>query len=87
MRINRKLLTSNWDELEVMNLDDSYNILIDRIIDAMDTFAPETIKNLNKKNIPQNCWMTNELMTSLEKKNKLFKKVKGRDRKVDIIFE
>ena len=43
----------------------------------MDIVSPEKIKKINKNNYPKNEWMTTGLLTSLRKKNILYKKCKS----------
>ena len=68
-KIKRNLLAIDWDDIDEMSIDESYDLLINNTTKALDLCTPEKTKIVDKRNTPLNLIKT--------KQNKLFRKCKG----------
>ena len=77
MKIKQNLTGVNID---VDNIDEKYEQLINIIKTEIDRAAPEKLKNVNRRFVPQNEWMTREILCKRRRLQNLTTKVrKGRD--------
>ena len=74
LRINQRLLFTDWSLMHDMNINDSMTFLHDRITDTLDTFAPKEFKKVNYKQVFREPWMTVKLCKYNQKCRKLCKK-------------
>lgn len=78
--IKQSLLVTNWETLNVLNANDSYNEFKNILNINLNRFAPESIKIINNNKIIKEEWMTPGLIKSAKNANKLFKKTIGKPR-------
>ena len=71
-KINSDLLR-NWEqELEGKNVEESFNIFHDILIQTIDKYAPETEKRISAKKLIKDPWITKGLITSMNRQRKLY---------------
>ena len=80
--ISAKLDENDWNVLNTMDVDTGYDYLISKITESLNEYSPEIKKTINNKFLlsPANPWMTNGLITSMKRKNKLYRKAKGKSK-------
>ena len=85
LRIRNKLSYVNWNYLHALGVDDALNEFEKKILQVIDSVAPETIKTISNKNVIKEPWMTLGLLTSSKKSNTLFRECVGKQK--DIKYE
>jgi hypothetical protein len=79
--INESLSEINWEVLETLNTDDSYNKFEETLSAILDYHAPEKITRVKHTHILTEPWMTKGILTSSKRIYKLYtkciKKTKG----------
>lgn len=76
--IQKDLLNKDWSGLETGQLDAAYDTFINEVNKSIDQFAPVKKIVVPRKFIKQEPWVTNGILTSARKKDKLFKKCKNK---------
>ena len=77
--INEELQGYNWEEiLEKRGVDDSFNILHERLIRSMDKHMPLKTKKLTKKDFNKEPWISKGIENCIKKQKQLYKKSIGK---------
>jgi hypothetical protein len=84
--IKTTLNNVNWEVLKDENANEAYNNFENILINAIDKYAPETIKKIKYCNIIREPWMTTGLLTSGKKLNRLFNDCANKN-KNDITYQ
>jgi hypothetical protein len=83
-RIKNELLVTDWNTLYSSDVDKAYDTFENKLLNIINTIAPERIQVINKKHVLQEPWMTIGLLTSSNKMNKLYKESIGKDKNDNI---
>lgn len=81
-KLNELLKIGNWSELFNTNVNDCYDIFMDKIVNAINSVT--ILKKSNAKNNQLKEWMTFGLLRSLRRKNALSLKVKKHPNNVNL---
>ena len=73
MKINENLLFTDWNEIYVMNVDESYEFLINKILKYLDKHAPMKQIKIGKKSAFIEPWITVRILKYNTKCKRLFK--------------
>lgn len=76
--INNEMMQINWDILNQLSVNDSYNVFINKMYEVLDKFAPEKNIKIPHKRIIKEDWMTTGLIKSCITRDKLYKKSLGK---------
>jgi hypothetical protein len=80
-RIIRFLDSIDWiNILKDLNVNDASNYFIEKITDALDTFAPEKTIKIKPENIIRQPWMTPGLLALSRTKDKMYRKCIGKSK-------
>jgi exonuclease III len=76
--INNELNLTNWDFTLNAEADEAYNKFINRVMEVIDTHAPEKICNIPRSKVREMPWFTSGLQKSSKTLHKLYKKAIGK---------
>ena len=74
-KINNDLNNIDWAIIGNLDIDDAYDLMVSKILNALNSHAPEKTIQFWYKNILRQPWMTSALLKSSRTKNILFKKM------------
>ena len=80
ININNDLNNIDWAIIDNLDIDDAYNLMVSKILNALNSHAPEKTIKISYKNILRQPWMTSALLKSSRTKNILFKKCLGKSK-------
>ena len=64
ININNDLNNIDWAIIDNLDIDDAYDLMVSKILNALNSHTPEKIIQISYKNILRQPWMTSALLKS-----------------------
>ena len=74
-KINNDLLMDWNNELERKTVEESFTLFHNKLMETIDKHAPETTRKISGRKLIRDPWITNGIITSLNKQRKLYQKM------------